>query len=168
MTVQAPKGYEPSAPPIFDGGAREDQDALLKLYYDLRLANDALDKKALRNVWSTDPECIFFNTNGHAYQGIEDWDHIWDHYKTRLRLVKPGGSGTIRITIRGDMALITDDDVGRYWDWTGNKERPDFLVDQPYIRATQVCLKEKDGWRAIHAHFSSGRRGKRPDQGGPE
>jgi ketosteroid isomerase-like protein len=166
--VEAPKGYEPSAAPIFDGGTQEDQDALLKLYYDLRLANDALDKQALRKVWSTDPGCIFFNTNGHAYHGIEDWDHIWDHYKTRLRLQKPGGSGTIRITIRGDMALVTDDDVGRYWEWTGAKQQPDFLVDKPYMRATQVCLKEKDGWRVIHAHFSSGRRGKRPDQGGPE
>ncbi|MCW5749049.1 MAG: nuclear transport factor 2 family protein [Alphaproteobacteria bacterium] len=168
MTVEAPKGYEPSAPPVFDGGAQADRDALLKLYYDFRLANDGLDNDKLRKVWSAAPQCVYFNTNGHAYHGIDDWLHIWDHYRTRLKLVKPGGSGTIRITIRGDMALITDDDVGRYWDWMGAQQKPDFLVDKPYIRATQVCLKEPEGWRVIHAHFSSGRRGQRPDQGGDE
>lgn len=168
MTVEAPKGYEPSSPPVFDGGSQEDRDAILKLYYDLRLANDALDTDALRKVWDGAPQHIFFNTNGHAYHGLDDWAHIWDHYRTRLKLVKGGGTGTVRITIRGDMALVTDDDVGRYWEWVGAKEEPDFLVDKPYIRATQVCLRLPEGWRVIHAHFSSGRRGKRPDQGGPE
>jgi hypothetical protein len=166
--VEAPKGYEPEQPPVFDGGAPEDRERLLRLYYEFRLANDGLDNEALRPLWSGDPGCVFFNTNGHAYHGIDDWLHIWDHYRTRLELVRPGGSGTIRITVRGDMALITDDHVGRYWRWRGREAEPSFLTDKPYIRATLVCLRDGGGWRAIHGHFSSGRTGKRPDQGGPE
>jgi hypothetical protein len=111
---------------------------------------------------------VYFNTNGHAYHGLEDWLHIWDHYRTRLQLVKPGGSGTIRITVRGEMALITDDRVGRYWKWIGEREEPSFLTEKPYIRATMVCLRGPGGWKMMHGHFSSGRTGKRPDQGGPE
>jgi hypothetical protein len=166
--VEAPKGYEPEGPPVFDGGSVEDRDGLLRLYFDFRLANDGLDNEGLRPLWSADPAAVFFNTNGHAYHGIDDWLSIWDHYRTRLELARPGGSGTIRITVRGDMALITDDRVGRYWRWRGREEEPSFLIGKPYIRATLVCLREGGGWRAIHGHFSSGRTGKRPDQGGPE
>lgn len=70
--------------------------------------------------------------------------------------------------VRGDMALITDDHVGRFWKWAGQETEPDFLTDKPYIRATQVCLRTHGRWQVVHAHFSSGRTGKRPDQGGPE
>jgi hypothetical protein len=94
--------------------------------------------------------------------------NIWTHYRTRLELVRPGGSGRIHVLIRGDMALITDDRVGRYWRWRGRAAQPNFLVDKPYVRATQVCLKQDGRWRVVHAHFSSGRTGPRPDQGGPE
>ena len=65
-------------------------------------------------------------------------------------------------------ALITDDHVGRFWKWAGQETEPDFLTDKPYIRATQVCLRTQGRWQVVHAHFSSGRTGKRPDQGGPE
>jgi hypothetical protein len=30
------------------------------------------------------------------------------------------------------------------------------------------CLREAGAWKMMHAHFSSGRNGKRPDQAGPE
>ena len=66
------------------------------------------------------------------------------------------------------VALITDDHVGRFWKWAGQETEPDFLTDKPYIRATQVCLRTQGRWQVVHAHFSSGRTGKRPDQGGPE
>lgn len=41
---------------MFDGGSAEDRRALLKLYYDFRLANDGLDGEALRRVWSASPD----------------------------------------------------------------------------------------------------------------
>lgn len=159
-----PPGYAPSMPPIFDGGSEADRQQLLGLYDDFRRANDALDGAALRKVWSADPHTVFFNTNGHAYYGIDDWLKIWDHYRTRLELVKPGGSGAIRIVIRGDMALITDDHVGRFWKWIGQEGEPDFLIGKPYIRATMVCVREDERWMVVHAHFSSGNIGPRPDQ----
>ena len=44
--TEAPKGYEPDHPPIFDGGTPNDHAELLRLYFDLRLANDGLDNDA--------------------------------------------------------------------------------------------------------------------------
>ena len=72
--------------------------------------------------------------------------------------MKPGGSGTIRITVRGDLALITDDRVGRYWKWMGQEVEPTFLTDKPYIRATMGCLREGGAWKMMHAHFSRAER----------
>jgi hypothetical protein len=48
--IEAPKGYESDHPTVFDGGTPADHDALLRLYYDLRLANDGLDNDALRKI----------------------------------------------------------------------------------------------------------------------
>jgi len=166
--IEAPKGYEPTKEPWFRGGTEADRNALMKLYYQYWLANDVFDGSELRKIWSADPESVFFNTNGHAYYGIDDWLKIWDHYRARMRLAKPGGTGAIKITISGDMALITDDHVGRFWNWIEEKNRPAFLIQRPYCRVTMVNMREKGEWKTIHVHFSMGRDGPRPDQGGPE
>ena len=110
---------------------------------------------------------MFFNHNGQAHYGLADWLKIWAHYRTRIAFLRAGGSGTIRITVRGDMALVTDDHVGRHWTWIGPNQ-PNMLISHPYIRASLVLLREPVGWRVIHAHFSSSRPGLRPDQGGDE
>lgn len=165
--IPAPQGYEPSQPPAFDGGSANDRDHLLKLYYNYWVCNDVFDGEALAKIWDPAPENVFFNTNGHTYHGLKDWLHIWDHYRARMKIAKRGGTGAIRITIRGDMALITDEHMPRFWQWL-DAEQPDFLKSKPYCRATMVCLKEPKGWQTIHVHFSMGRPGPRPDQGGPD
>src|SRR5262245_20666064 len=131
--VEVPKGYESDHPTKFDGGTKEDHEALLTLLYAFRVANDRLDIDALRKLWTSSDEAVYFNTNGHAYYGIDDWAHIWDHYRPRLKLEKAGGCGTIRIMVRGEMALITDDRQGRHWIWMGKESSPGFLDDQPYV-----------------------------------
>lgn len=155
------------SPPIFDGGTDEERQEILDLYYTFLRANDALDIPALRTLWSHNPNNIYFNTNGYAYHGLADWENIWRHYTGRLTLEKPSPSGQVRLTIRGDMALLTDDRIGRFRGYVSGKEEPDIAFSQqPYVRLTSVYLREKGGWRVIHSHFSSGHDGPRPDQRG--
>jgi hypothetical protein len=153
------------AEPIFDGGSEDERREILDLYYAFLRANDALDIETLRTLWSPDPRNVYFNTNGYTYHGLEDWTNIWRHYRGRLTLDKPSPSGQIRLTIRDGMALLTDDRLGRFRGYVSGKEEPDIAFSQqPYVRLTNVYLKENGEWRVVHAHFSSGHDGPRPDQ----
>jgi hypothetical protein len=165
--TEAPPGYEPRNSPVFNGESEVDRDQLLQLYYEFRRVNDALDQHALGTLWSADPRCVFFNSNGHTYYGLDDWAHIWDHYRPRLEVVEAGGSGTIRIIARGDMAVIIDDHSGhtRVRRWTAKAPSPK-IVSDACSRVTLVCLREHGAWQVVHAHFSVTNHGRRPDQGG--
>jgi hypothetical protein len=167
--VQVPAGYEAATPPIFSGGSKADQEELLALYYRFRVVNDALDGKALRELWSADSENVFFNSNGHTYYGLDDWLKIWDHYRPRMQALKPGGSGQIRIIVKDSMAVIIDDHSGhtRVRKWMSASSTPT-IVENACSRVTLVCLRDNTTWRVIHAHFSVTRHGPRPDQGGNE
>jgi len=151
------------------GGSEADQQQLLQLYYRFRVINDALDGDALRQIWSADPQNVFFNSNGHTYYGLDDWLKIWDYYRPRMQALKPGGSGQIRILARDEMAVIIDDHSGhtRVRQWTGASTTPT-IVENACSRVTLVCVREKGEWKVVHAHFSVTRHERRPDQGGNE
>jgi hypothetical protein len=161
--TEAPKGYEPDHPPVFDGGTPQDHADLLRLYFDLRLANDGLDNDALRKIWNPDPGRIYFNTNGHAYHGLEDWLSIWD--TTHASAARE--AGRVRHhphAVRGDLALITDDRVGRYWKWMGQEVEPrswptSHISGRPGLRGAAS---------GDDARTSPPGGRQRPDQGGPE
>ncbi|MGH7263295.1 MAG: nuclear transport factor 2 family protein [Candidatus Rokuibacteriota bacterium] len=154
--------YVFSEAPVFDGGTQRDRDELTDFYHRLRRANDALDGEQLREVWSADPDSILFNTNGHAYYGLEDWLKIWAFYGPRLKRGQPGATGRVRIVIRGDLAVIVDDHLSRSLQWPDEAPRPAFVT--PYYRATIVCRRENGAWKGWHAHYSSGQIGPRPEQ----
>ena len=156
------------AGPVFDGGSDEDRRQLEELHEAVFRANDKLDIDALRKLWSDDPDNVYFNTNGHVYHGIDDWSHIWDHYRPKMHSTQPAPRHNSRIVIRGDVALIIDEYLWRHWNWSADNPRPSYANNSPYLRATQVCFREDGEWKVVHAHFSSGRDGLRPDQGGPE
>jgi hypothetical protein len=163
--LTAPKGYEPTKGPVFDGGSNEDRDAVLKLFYDYWLANDAFNGDALLKIWDHSDADIFFNTNGHSYHGVHDWLNIWRHYKKLQTTVEPLGLGDVRIMIRGDMAYIAADRILRWWADIKTGDKP-ARADVPYCRGTFVCVKNAGKWTTVHVHFSMGRSGARPDQGG--
>jgi ketosteroid isomerase-like protein len=151
----------------FKGGTEADQQQLLAIHETFVAANDALDADRLRSIWSVDPDFVFFNANGFNYYGLEDWLKVWDYYRSRLLVLKPSSTGHIRITVGGEMALITDDWIARYRTWKGHEHEPNFN-STPYFRSTQVCTRETGEWKVMHAHFSSGHTGLRPDQEEPE
>jgi ketosteroid isomerase-like protein len=147
----------------FDGGTDADREELLAIHNTFVAANDVLDNERLRSIWSPDPDTVFFNANGFNYYGLEDWLRVWDYYRPRLVVLQPSRTGHVRITIGADMALITDDWIARFRTWKGHEDEPNFNTT-PYFRSTQVCRREAGGWKVIHAHFSSGQTGLRPDQ----
>ena len=167
--VDVPAGYEPANPPLLSGGSRTDQEALLRLYYRFRVVNDALDGDALGELWSAEPSNVFFNSNGHTYYGLADWLKIWDYYRPRMRALKPGGSGQIRIVVKDGMAVVIDDHSGhaRVREWIGEQTTPT-IVENACSRVTLVCVRDGGVWKVVHAHFSVTRHGPRPDQGGAE
>lgn len=146
---------------VFDGGTPADRQHLETFYEQLWRANDTLEDETLRPVWSPDPGSVFFNTNGHTYRGLEDWFRIWAHYRTRLVAPVQGSSEQVRVTVRADMAVIIDEHRSRALQWVGQGSEPDYITD--YMRVTVVCLRQHDGWKGIHAHYSSGRDGPRPE-----
>ena len=89
------------AGPVFDGGSDEDRRQLEELHEAVFRANDKLDIDALRKLWSDDPDNVYFNTNGHVYHGIDDWSHIWDHYRPKMHSTQPAPRHNSRIVIRG-------------------------------------------------------------------
>lgn len=64
--VEAPEGYGSERAPVCDGGVAENRDRLLRLYYDFRLANDALDNEALRGRVEDDPRAPLVGPDGPA------------------------------------------------------------------------------------------------------
>jgi ketosteroid isomerase-like protein len=146
--------------PVFDGGSAEDQAALLAVHHAFLAANDPIDADMLRTVWSADPDNLFFNTNGYTYYGLDDWLTVWDYYRPRFKMLKPYSPGDVRVVVRGDMAAITADYVGRNKTWVGGEASH----NPRYYRATQIARREEDGWKVVHAHFSEGNLGPRPEQ----
>ena len=156
MTTSGKQDY------VFDGGTPADQQQLQAFYEQVWRANDALDDATLRPVWTEDPQCVSFNTNGHTYYGIEEWFGLWAHYRTRLASSAPSSSKQVRVMVRGDMAVIIDDWRRRALQWIGQETEPDYVTS--YMRITMVCLREDGEWKGMHVHYSSGKTGPRPEQ----
>ena len=146
-----------------DGGTDADRRDLLAIHHGFLAANDPLDPDMLRKVWDDDTTRAFFNTNGHTYQGLDDWLKVWDYYRVRFRLIRPYGAGNIRIIVRGDMAVVAADGVSRTKEWIG---KPEETHNPKRYRTTQVCVRKDGRWKVVHAHFSEQVEGLRPDQQG--
>jgi ketosteroid isomerase-like protein len=146
--------------PVFDGGSPADHAALLGVHHAFLAANDPIDANMLRKVWSDDPEHVFFNTNGYTYYGLDDWLKVWDYYRPRFKVLQPYTPGDVRGIVQGNIAVVVADYVGRNKAWIGSESSH----NPRYYRATQIVVREPEGWRVIHAHFSEGNLGPRPEQ----
>ncbi|GHH63437.1 hypothetical protein GCM10017673_04290 [Streptosporangium violaceochromogenes] len=137
----------------FDGGSPEDRKALLEAVEDYWRANNHLDIPSLIPLWRDNPEYVFFNSNGFNYQGLKDWLGIWRYYGPRYRCAKEATFGRLRIMIRGDMAIATDEGVNRLYEQIAETAGPP-IAGHPVMRSTMAFTKEDDGWKCVHAHFS--------------
>lgn len=139
---------------VFDGGSPEEQQAVLEAFKAFWAANNYLDIPALKQLWADDPDYRFFNSNGFNYRGLEDWLGIWRFYGPRFRCLEEATLGDVRIMIRGDMALVTDDGVHRLFEVVSEEEGGHPIASHPVMRASMVYTKGPDGWQVVHAHYS--------------
>lgn len=143
-----------------DGGSAQDLRELLVAYHTYMVANDHLDFDLLSTIWDAGEEHLFFNTNGHTYEGLTDWENIWNFYRPQFDLVSPYLPGRLRVGIEPELAFIASDQVVRFKRWVGG-----VLEHNPTTyRSTLVLRRREDGWRVVHAHFSEEDTGPRPDR----
>jgi hypothetical protein len=146
----------------FDGGSDEDRAQLTNLHRTWLRANGKLDRDTLRTFWSDDPDNVYFNNNGYTYHGRDEWLALWEYLGARMVEAEPATPRGVRIIIRGDMAVITEEQGVRRWNWFGGGE-PRF-TPSPFVRSTLVCVRDQGIWKVVHAHFSPGKLGQRPEQ----
>jgi ketosteroid isomerase-like protein len=138
----------------FDGGSEKDRQDVLMLYHTYMLANDHVDFDLLKTVWDDNPDNLFFNTNQFTYEGLSDWENIWNYYRPKFKLESPYYPGRLRVVIRDDMAFVASDGIKRFKSWVGGAQN---FHNPPDYRSTKVLLKDKGGkWRVVHSHFSVG------------
>ena len=147
----------------FDGGSDADRREVVAALEIYLAANASFDWDALTTTWSHDPSSVFFNMNGHTYVGLPHWTRLWQYYKDR---VETGGwePYDVKVTIRGDMALVTCHRTTRRR-WKGpESERLAYDRDRSAAvsRSTMVLVKEPGGWKTMHVHFSEASAGPRP------
>lgn len=147
----------------FDGGTEEDRQELLAAFREFWIANDALDIPALKSLWRDRDDYVYFNSNGFTYTGFQDWLGIWRYYAPRFRVVEQVKLGNVKLIIRGDMAVITDDRVQVHREAVvdepilGRK-----ITGRPIMRGTMVYTREDGVWKVVHAHYSPNEVGERP------
>ena len=147
----------------FDGGSPADRREILAAFEAYLAANAAFDWPKLAEIWSHDPTNVFFNMNGHTYVGLEHWTRLWQYYRDRV------DTGwwepyDVKVLVRGDMALVTcHRRTARRWKGP-ESERLSYDADRPAFvsRSTVVMVKEADGWKTVHVHFSQASPESRP------
>jgi hypothetical protein len=137
------------------GGSPEDQKAVAEQHEAYLRANAEFDWEKLRGVYSAQDFATFFNLNGHVYEGIEHWIRLWQYYINQQRI----GYWTpyeMKGVMSGDLATV----------WCLRKTKSDwFGKDDPMSRranneefisrSTMTFMREADGWRCVHVHFSN-------------
>src|SRR5260370_30877779 len=66
------------------GGSPEDRRRLLERMQEYLGANARFDWDKLQDIWSDAPEAVFFNLNGHTYEGREHWTRLWQFYQNNV------------------------------------------------------------------------------------
>ena len=66
------------------GGSRQDRRRLLERMHEYLDINARFDWVLLQDLWSPMPEAVFFNLNGHTYNGREHWTRLWQFYQKNV------------------------------------------------------------------------------------
>ena len=142
-------------------GSDEDRVRLMELHQAYLDANLTMDNDAVRKLWSDDPNCVFFNSNGFTYHGIEQWTKLWDHYRPLITFDEPFRSSDVRLIGTKDMAVVTCERTAKIA-WTGAEPAP-AVADRTWLsKTTEVFVREGDDWRCVHIHVSASAEGPRP------
>lgn len=144
------------------GGSEGDRNSILNQHAAYLVANSRFDCDMLQGIWSESPEATFFNLNGHAYVGKDQWLRLWEFYADKLETGE---------WVPYEMGGVVSGDVAVVWchrkttlHWIGEGPPPEGLrFEDDYIsRSTMVFRKEHGDWRVVHVHFSEANDGQRP------
>ena len=144
------------------GGSPEDRRRLLERMDEYLDANARFDWVKLQDIWSGAPEAVFFNLNGHTYQGREHWTRLWQFYENNV---------ASSYWTPFDLGGVVSDELAIVWcerhtksEWVGQGPPPaarrygvEFVS-----RSTMVFRKEAGDWRVVHVHFSEASTAPRP------
>ena len=145
-------------------GTEQDKQELLALHEGYLDANsNGLDVAALRNLWSADPRCVWFNSTGYTYRGIEDWAKLWDYFGPRTEITRPWRSTDVRLIGNREYAVITCERTaaGR---WKSADAEPHWTGADWPSRSTEVFRRENGRWVCVHVHISTRETGRRPEE----
>ena len=144
------------------GGSPEDRGRLLERMHEYLDANARFDWVQLQDIWSGAPEAVFFNLNGHTYNGREHWTRLWQFYQKNV---------TSAYWTPFDIGGVVSDDLAVLWchrhtksDWVGSEPPPAArrYGTEHITRSTMVFRKEHGDWRVVHVHFSEASTTPRP------
>jgi len=136
------------------GGSEADRSRVLERLHEYLEANASFDWGQLQDIWSGEPEAVFFNLNGHTYKGREHWTRLWQFYQPNVR----SGYWT-----PFDLGGVVSNDLAVVWcerhtqsEWIGRDPPPQARrYGVSFIsRSTMVFRKEAGDWRVVHVHFS--------------
>jgi ketosteroid isomerase-like protein len=155
-------GYELAAC-AFDlfTGAEQDRAEILALHQAYLDANtDRLNGEKLKKIWSDHPTCVFFNGNGHNYNGLAEWLPLWTYYGPRVEVIEPWKSWDVRLIGNDSTAVVTSLRTSNAT-WIGGGEAPEWTKRRWTTRSTEVFTKTDGYWRCSHIHISTGADGPR-------
>jgi ketosteroid isomerase-like protein len=144
------------------GGSRQDRRRLLERMHEYLDINARFDWVLLQDLWSPMPEAVFFNLNGHTYNGREHWTQLWQFYQKNV-----ASSYWTPFDIGG----VVSDGLAVLWchrhtrsDWVGKEppSGPRRYGAEHVTRSTMVFRKEDGDWRVVHVHFSEAATTPRP------
>ncbi len=133
---------------------KADEQEVLRLHRAYLHANDLIDPTLLKGVWSDDPSNVYFNLSGHTYRGLAHWTKLWNYYSTRIEQIVPYTSVEPLVKVHGDVAFVAAARFGATR-WIGDGEPP-FPDGVTPSRSTEIFVREPEGWRTVHSHFSRG------------
>jgi ketosteroid isomerase-like protein len=136
------------------GGDATDRAAIMAQFRAYLEANANYDDAALRRLFSDAPDALFFNLNGHTYQGRAHWLRLWEHLRTRVSngIWEPFDLGG---TVTGDLAVVWCHRKTHYaWIGQGAMDAGRQAARDSVSRSTMVFRKEAGTWRVVHVHFS--------------
>ncbi|MBV9827783.1 MAG: nuclear transport factor 2 family protein [Alphaproteobacteria bacterium] len=141
-------------PAKLTGGSLADRRRVLERMHQYLEVNASFDWEGLQDIWSSAPDAVFFNLNGHTYKGREHWTRLWQFYRNNVKSAywtpfEIGGAVT------DDLAVV----------WCERQTQSEWIGSEPpqpgrrygtafTSRSTMVFRKEDGDWRVIHVHFS--------------
>ena len=124
------------------------QEAAIRALLDGEVAAiNARDLKALGEIWAQDESILMFTVDPPGrFQGWEGIGRQWRDFFDKVSELSLKVDG-VRVTVQGDAGYAT-------YDWTMTGRMGEYALDDRG-QATAIYRRGDQGWRLVHAHYSS-------------